>query len=142
NVQTFTGPDSNTYRVSQTLANMLGKQLRIDVSKFNSGAATRDDTTVGHLIPANNPFVGQATGINQLIYVLGLRNPFTFAVQPGTGRMLINDVGENNFEEINDDIAGGNYGWSGGTTDGFGHTPPAGSAGTYHDPLLAYAHSG
>src|SRR5262249_19478569 len=36
NVQTFTGPDNNTYRVSQTLANLLGKQLRIDVSKFNS----------------------------------------------------------------------------------------------------------
>ena len=84
NVQTFV-QGGNTYRVSQTLSNLLGKQLRIDVSKFNQGVATRDDTTVGHLIPSNNPFVGTATGINQLIYVLGLRNPFTFAVQPGTG---------------------------------------------------------
>ncbi len=97
NVQTFVGPDGNTYRVSQTLANLLGKQLRIDVSKFNSGVATRDDTAVGHLIPSNNPFVGQATGINQLIYALGLRNPYTFAVQPGTGRIFVNDVGENTW---------------------------------------------
>jgi glucose/arabinose dehydrogenase len=142
NVQTFTGPDNNTYRVSQTLANLLGKQLRIDVSKFNSGVATRDDTTVGHLIPADNPFVGVATGINQLIYALGLRNPFTFAVQPGTGKIFINDVGEGTFEEIDQSIAGGNYGWRGGNSDGFGHPPPSFAPGTYHDPLLAYNHSG
>jgi glucose/arabinose dehydrogenase len=142
NVQTFTGPDGNSYRVSQTLANLLGKQLRIDVSKFNSGVAIRDDTAVGHLIPTDNPFVGTATGINQLIYVLGLRNPFTFAVQPGTGTIFINDVGESTWEEIDRSLAGGNYGWRGGSSDGFGHPPPSFAAGTYHDPLLAYNHSG
>jgi glucose/arabinose dehydrogenase len=142
NAQTFTGPDGHTYRVSQTLGNLLGKQLRIDVAKFNSGAATRDDTTVGHLIPADNPFVGTATGINQLVYALGLRNPYTFAVQPGTGTIFVNDVGENTWEEIDQSTAGGNYGWSGGATDGFGHPPPVFAAGTYHDPLLAYNHSG
>src|SRR5262249_10846380 len=74
NVQTFT-LGGNTYRVSQTLANLLGKQLRIDVSSFNSGVATRDDATVGHLIPVDNPFLGTAQGINQLISVRGLRDP-------------------------------------------------------------------
>jgi glucose/arabinose dehydrogenase len=142
NVQMFLGPDSKMYRVSQTLDTLLGKQLRIDVSKFNSGVASRDDTTVGHLISSDNPFVGAATGINQLIYVLGLRNPFTFAVQPGTGTIFINDVGETTWEEIDQSIAGGNYGWSGGNTDGFGHPPPAFAPGTYHDPLLAYNHTG
>ena len=106
NMQTFT-QGGNTYRVSQTLSDLLGKQLRIDVAAFNSGVATRDDTTVGHLIPANNPFVGTATGINQLIYALGLRNPFTFAVQPGTGTIFINDVGENTWEEIDQSVARG-----------------------------------
>jgi glucose/arabinose dehydrogenase len=139
NVQTFV-QNGNTYRVSQTLSDLLGKQLRIDVSSFNAGVATRDDTAVGHLIPADNPFVGQASGINQLIYALGLRNPFTFAVQPGTGKIFINDVGENTWEEIDQSIAGANYGWSGGNTDGFGQTPPG--PGTYQDPLLAYNHSG
>ena len=139
NVQTFV-QGGNTYRVSQTLSDLLGKQLRIDVSTFNQGIATRDDTTVGHLIPSNNPFVGSASGINQLIYVLGLRNPFTFAVQPGTGVIFINDVGENTWEEINQSVAGANFGWSGGNTDGFGQSPPG--PGTYHDPLLAYNHTG
>ena len=140
NVQTFT-QGGNTYRVSQTLSNLLGKQLRIDVGAFNRGVATRDDTTVGHLIPADNPFVGTAPGINQLIYALGLRNPFTFAVQPGTGTIFINDVGENTWEEIDQSVPGANFGWSGGNTDGFGHSSPPGP-GVYHDPLLAYNHSG
>ncbi|MGZ3396360.1 MAG: PQQ-dependent sugar dehydrogenase [Isosphaeraceae bacterium] len=139
NTQTFSQGES-TYRVSQTLSNLLGKQLRIDVSSFNSGIATRDDTTVGHLIPTNNPFVGTASGINKLIYNLGLRNPFTFAVQPGTGTIFINDVGETTWEEIDQSVAGANYGWSGGNTDGFGQSPPG--PGTYRDPLLAYNHQG
>lgn len=139
NTQTFSQGGS-TYRVSQTLSNLLGKQLRIDVSSFNSGIATRDDTAVGHLIPTNNPFVGTASGINKLIYNLGLRNPFTFAVQPGTGTIFINDVGETTWEEIDQSVAGANYGWSGGNTDGFGQSPPG--PGTYRDPLLAYNHQG
>src|SRR3954454_655834 len=140
NVQTFV-QGGNTYRVSQTLSNLLGKQLRIDVGAFNRGAATRDDTVVGHLIPADNPFVGTAPGIGQLIYALGLRNPYTFAVQPGTGTIFINDVGETTWEEIDRSAAGANFGWSGGNTDGFGHPNPPGP-GTYRDPLLAYNHSG
>jgi glucose/arabinose dehydrogenase len=139
NVQTFT-LGGNTYRVSQTLSDLLGKQLRIDVGAFNRGLASRDDTTVGHLIPTDNPFVGVATGINQLIYNLGLRNPFTFAVQPGTGIIYINDVGETTWEEIDQSVSGANYGWSGGNTDGFGQSPPG--PGVYHDPLLAYNHVG
>jgi glucose/arabinose dehydrogenase len=139
NMQTFT-QGGKTYRVSQTLSNLLGKQLRIDVSAFNQGIATRDDTTVGHLIPSDNPFVGIATGIDQLIFALGLRNPFTFAVQPGTGTIFIDDVGEVTWEEIDQSVAGANFGWSGGNTDGFGQSPPG--PGVYHDPLLAYNHSG
>ncbi len=75
---------------------MLGKILRI-----NSNGS----------IPTDNPFFNIASGNNRSIWALGLRNPFTFAFQPGTGRMFINDVGANTWEEINDGIAGSNYGW-------------------------------
>ena len=51
--------------------------------------------------------------VYRAIYALGLRNPFTFGVQPGTGRIFINDVGQNTWEEINDGTAGANYGWPG-----------------------------
>ena len=67
-------------------------------------------------IPTDNPFYTTATGQNRAIWALGLRNPFTFSFQPGTGRMFINDVGQATWEEINDGIAGANYGWP--TTEG------------------------
>jgi glucose/arabinose dehydrogenase len=109
---------------SQSLGTPLGKMLRIN-----------PDGT----IPADNPFFGQTTGINQAIWALGLRNPYTFAFQPGTGRLFINDVGQVTWEEIDDGIAGSNYGWP--NSEGFrqpGDTPT--TIGTYRDPLFEYGH--
>ena len=120
------GPDGKLYVAtgenatpsnSQTLGNMLGKILRI-----NSDGS----------IPADNPFFNQATGNNRSIWALGLRNPFTFAFQPGTGRMFINDVGQSAWEEINDGIAGSNYGWP--NTEGVTTNP------AFRSPLFAYGH--
>src|SRR6185369_3293570 len=108
------GPDGKLYIAvgenanaanSQTLNNRLGKMLRI-----NSDGS----------IPEDNPFYATASGANRAIWALGLRNPFTFAVQPGTGRIFINDVGEMVWEEIDEGVAGANYGWpdtEGPTTD-------------------------
>jgi len=62
-------------------------------------------------IPATNPFFNVASGENRAIWALGLRNPFTFAIDNVTGRMFINDVGEGSMEEINEGRAGANYGW-------------------------------
>jgi glucose/arabinose dehydrogenase len=81
--------------------------------------AQRLDTFQGKLlriasdgsIPADNPFAAEARGKYRAIWALGLRNPFTFAVQPGTGRILINDVGQDAWEEIDEGAAGANYGW-------------------------------
>jgi len=102
---------------SQTLGNLLGKVLRIN-----------SDGT----IPSDNPFFNTATGNNRAIWVLGLRNPFTFDFQPGSGRIFINDVGENTWEEINDGIAGSNYGWP--DTEGTTTDP------RFRSPLFAYQH--
>ncbi len=44
------------------------------------------------------------------IWAYGLRNPFTFAFQPGSGRMFINDVGQYKWEEISE--CPGGAGWS------------------------------
>jgi hypothetical protein len=83
-------------------------------------------------IPADNPFFGTAGGANRAIWATGLRNPFTFAVQPGTGRIFINDVGQNTWEEVNDGVAGSNYGWP--TTEG----PTNNQA--FRSPLFVYQH--
>jgi glucose/arabinose dehydrogenase len=122
------GPDGKLYAGvgenansanSQTLTNRLGKILR-----YNSNGS----------IPADNPFVNTATGANQAIWALGLRNPFTFGFQPGTGRLFINDVGQSTWEEINDGIAGSNYGWP--TCEGV--CTPANA--NFRDPLFQYGH--
>ncbi len=102
---------------SQTLANLLGKILRLN-----------PDGT----IPLDNPFYNTASGGNRAIWALGLRNPFTFDFQPGAGRMFINDVGQSSWEEINDGVAGSNYGWP--ATEGYTSTPG------YRSPLHAYGH--
>jgi len=80
---------------AQGLSNRFGKMLRINADGS---------------IPDDNPFLESAAGANRSIWALGLRNPFTFAFQPGTGRMYINDVGDG-AEEINEGFAGANYGW-------------------------------
>src|SRR6185436_13357353 len=79
-----------------------------------------------------NPFYDLTVGIDRAIWAIGLRNPFTFAFQAGTGRMLINDVGENSWEEIDEGTAGANYGWP--ASEGFTINP------LYQNPLFAYSH--
>ena len=121
------GPDGKLYAGvgnnavnanSPSLATPLGKILRLN-----------PDGT----IPPDNPFIATTTGINQAIWAYGLRNPFTFAFQPGTTRMHINDVGENTWEEVNLGVAGANYGWP--STEG--PTTAAGITG----PIFAYGHT-
>jgi glucose/arabinose dehydrogenase len=122
------GPDGKLYAAvgenanptnAQVLSNRLGKILRIN-----------SDGT----IPTDNPFFNATTGANRAIWALGLRNPFTFGFQPGTGRMFINDVGQGTWEEINDGIAGSNYGWASCE----GACSPADP--NFRDPLFQYGH--
>jgi putative heme-binding domain-containing protein len=71
-------------------------------------------------IPQDNPFSKTAHGKYRAIWAIGLRNPFRFAVQQGTGRTFVNDVGQDKWEEIDEGVAGANYGWplsEGPTTD-------------------------
>jgi uncharacterized protein (TIGR03437 family) len=120
------GPDGKLYVAvgdnahgdrSQMLTNRFGKILRVNA----------DGTP-----PVDNPFYNSAAGDNRAIWAMGLRNPFTFAFQSGAGRMFINDVGQVTWEEIDDGIAGSNYGWpdtEGPTTDP-----------RYVSPIFYYGH--
>jgi glucose/arabinose dehydrogenase len=103
---------------SQSTTSVLGKMLRLN-----------DDGT----LPPDNPFFNTRSGQARAVWADGLRNPFTFAVQPGTGRIHINDVGEGTWEEINLGTAGANYGWP----NSEGPTSTAGQTG----PLFTYKHS-
>ena len=120
------GPDGKLYVAvgenavrdrAQDLNSVFGKILR-----FN------DDGS----IPGDNPFCTTQGNLACAVWAYGLRNPFTFAFQLGTGRMHINDVGEGTWEEVNLGAAGANYGWP--LTEG--PTNAAGITG----PLFAYDH--
>jgi glucose/arabinose dehydrogenase len=123
------GPDGKLYAAvgdnangnnAPSLSTRLGKMLRLNA----------DGT-----IPGDNPFVTQAVGDNRSIWAIGLRNPFTFRFQRGTGRMFINDVGQSTWEEINDGMAGADYGWP--SSEG---PPPALPDPDITYPIFAYGH--
>lgn len=110
--------DNNVGANAQSLSTPLGKLLR-----FNEDGS----------IPTDNPFYGSNSGLNRAIWARGLRNPFTFAVQPGTGRIHVNDVGQSTWEEIDLGAAGANYGWPG--------SEGPDNVGSFTGPLFAYKHS-
>ena len=108
---------------AQSFLTRHGKMLRLN-----------DDGSV----PGDNPFLSQTSGLNQAIWGMGLRNPFTFNFHPANGRMHINDVGQGTREEVSEGIAKANYGWpSCEGTFGSGCSNPAFTA-----PLFDYASSG
>ncbi|HJV95254.1 MAG TPA: PQQ-dependent sugar dehydrogenase, partial [Albitalea sp.] len=102
------------------LNNPKGKLLRFNPDPANP-------------IPNDNPFCTTAD-LKCAIWARGLRNPFTFAVEPGSGRIFINDVGASTWEEIDLGTAGANYGWP--ASEG-----PANITAGVTAPLFAYNHN-
>jgi uncharacterized repeat protein (TIGR03806 family) len=94
---------------AQRLTTLLGKMLRIRVN--GPGAA--------YSIPSDNPFAGnavcpqiaRASGNCPEIYAWGLRNPWRWSFDRGSGALWLADVGQGTFEEVNTIQRGGNYGW-------------------------------
>ncbi len=116
----YVGVGENANRAqSPDLTKVFGKLLR-----FNDDGA----------IPTDNPFFATSSGQARAVWAYGLRNPFTFAVQPGTGRIHINDVGESTWEEVDLGAAGANYGWP--AAEG-----PDNLTAGLTAPLFAYKHS-
>jgi glucose/arabinose dehydrogenase len=123
-------PDNN----GQNRATLLGKILRLDVS----GAS-------GYAIPPTNPYFNNPNpNVKKEIWAYGLRNPWRFSFDRGTGDLYIGDVGQNAQEEVDFQLAGAsggqNYGWR--VMEGnlcynaITCTPPA----NYIPPVAVYAH--
>jgi glucose/arabinose dehydrogenase len=94
------GPNGN----AQDLGVPLGKILRIDVD-------LRDSSNGAYGIPANNPFVRRAGAVKE-IFAYGFRNPFRMSFDRQRGDLYVGDVGQNDVEEVDRVVAGGNYGWN------------------------------
>lgn len=131
-------PQSN----AQNPAQLLGKMLRIDVNVADGDAA-------GYAVPASNPFVSSGpTGTLPEIWSFGLRNPWRFSfdspARGGTGALVIGDVGQGAWEEIDYEPTGHggrNYGWRirEGAHDHI--TSPAPAFAPLTDPVHEYDHS-
>ncbi|MFD0893448.1 PQQ-dependent sugar dehydrogenase [Luteolibacter ambystomatis] len=111
---------------AQDGGNLLGKLLRIN----------KDGS-----IPSDNPYYREFKDQNRAIVALGLRNPFSIAVQPGTGLLYLSMVGAN-FEQIERYETGSapeavNYGWPDidGPPKNNQKQPPG-----YRAPAYAYDH--
>ncbi|MFD9030244.1 PQQ-dependent sugar dehydrogenase [Streptomyces sp. NPDC059567] len=126
------GAGGDPHGNGQKLDTLLGKLLRIDP---HSGKP--------YAIPADNPFVDDPNAKDE-IWAYGLRNPWRFSFDSHTGDLLIGDVGQNDWEEIDRAPArsrgGENYGWSQmeGNHPFRGGTEPA----NHVRPIHEYARTG
>ncbi|MFH8442006.1 PQQ-dependent sugar dehydrogenase [Streptomyces sp. NPDC018026] len=108
----------------QKLDTLLGKLLRIDPQGGDPYA-----------IPEDNPFADDPDARGE-IWSYGLRNPWRFSFDAASGDLLIGDVGQSEWEEIDwapaSSPGGENYGWSQmegthpfrGGTEPANHVPP------------------
>ncbi len=131
------GSGNDPAHLAQTPGTLLGKMLRIDVH-------VPDSHPTGYVVPADNPFVTGGSGTLPEIWSFGLRNPWRYSFDASTGAMVLGDVGQNAWEEINYEPAGRggrNYGWRNreGAHDHVTSRPPAFLPLT--DPIHEYDHS-
>lgn len=104
------GDSDGTGEAAQDGQSLFGKMLRLDID----GDAFPGDPDRNYAIPADNPFVGDPN-VRDEIWALGLRNPYRWSFDRETGDLVIGDVGEFSWEEIDFEPAatggGRNYGW-------------------------------
>jgi glucose/arabinose dehydrogenase len=123
---------------AQDTTNLLGAMLRIDV-----------DTGDPYGIPGTNPFAGNPLCVQGFgggncpeLYAWGLRNPWRWSFDSGSGALWLADVGQNAWEEINLIERGGNYGWP--VREGAHCNPNLGSDSCssegFIDPVAEYGH--
>ena len=124
---------------AQNPSELLGKMLRIDVN-------VADDHPAGYVVPASNPFV--RGGARPEIWSFGLRNPWRYSfddpARGGTGALIIGDVGQDEWEEVDYEPpgrGGRNYGWRNreGAHDNVVSRPPAFTP--LVDPIHEYGHA-
>jgi glucose/arabinose dehydrogenase len=84
----------------QDKTELLGSVLRINVT----GQAT-------YTIPPGNPFADGPGGNADEIYAYGLRNPWRYSFDRVSGKLWLGDVGQGAWEEVDNIVSGGNYGW-------------------------------
>jgi len=127
------GGSGDPDRAGQDLSVLSGKILRFDISNGTAG------------IPADNPFVN-TPGARPEIWAYGLRNPWRITFDRWTGDLWIADVGQNELEEIDlqlaDSEGGENYGWSCREGSEIFNNSECMPGVDLQDPIFEYGHVG
>ncbi len=97
---------------AQNLQVLLGKMLRIDVN--GTGAVPCGQANpMPYAIPPTNPFAGTANCGE--IWAYGMRNPWRWSFDRSTADLIVGDVGQQCYEEVDfqpsSSSGGENYGW-------------------------------
>ena len=131
---------------AQNLALLLGKISRIDV---HSGPGNPPDCkgngTGDYTVPNDNPLSDGTGGVCDEIWASGLRNPWRSSFDRLTGDLLVADVGQSNWEEIDIQPAGSpggeNYGWRCYEGNHAFNTTGCDPIDTYTFPVFEYSHT-
>jgi len=124
------GAANDPHHYAQNLGSLLGKVIRIDVSR-------KGDKGEPYAVPADNPFVGREGALPE-IWASGTRNIWRMAFDPKTGDLWAGDVGQNEWEEISLIVKGGNYGWN--AREGFHAFRGGKGEGPFEEPIVEYHH--
>ncbi len=95
--------DSDGWVSGQTLDDLLGAVLRIDVRNASAEQPYR--------IPPDNPFL-QHEGARPEIWAYGLRNPWRMGIDPASNQIWVGNNGQDLWETAHLIGRGENYGWS------------------------------
>jgi uncharacterized repeat protein (TIGR03806 family) len=95
--------DSDANLTGQTLNDLLGAVLRIDVDHPAAGR--------NYGVPKDNPFVNRP-GARGELWAYGLRNPWRLSFDRESGQLWAGNNGQDLWEQVFLIQKGGNYGWS------------------------------
>ena len=131
------GGGGDPQETGQDNTRLLGAMLRIDV--IGTGA--------DYNIPASNPLSANpdkcGPGNNAAdcpeIYAWGLRNPWRWSFDPQSNVLWLGDVGQGSWEEVDQIVLGGNYGWD--CREGAHDFETNNCSGPFIDPVSEYNHS-
>lgn len=143
------GPDGNLYfgtgdggsggdpgNNAQNGNSLLGKLIRINVDNFT--------TPPYYTIPADNPYISDPL-VRDEIFAIGLRNPWRWSFDRLTHDMLIADVGQDAWEEVNvlpfASSGGVNYGWRCYEGNTAYNTTGCQPQSNYTSPVFVYPHN-